>query len=365
MYKMLSPIRIGNMELKNRIVMAPTSMILSLQEKIDFLGRVADGGVALIYIGDMGVEYIPNMKSDMNLLTETGLGGCRKMIERLHKGGAKVGAQLYLWDYDMEQYFALAKSGATREEMNVFKNDHLNEYVTDMPLERVHEIIRHFAQAAKSAKDVGFDMVQILGGHVISSFSSGYINSRNDDFGGSTEKRAALACEIVKAIRNEVGDDYPIEYKIPIHDDSVPCGQGGPELGELSVFIKKLEQAGVDAFQAAMGNRLNINDTVPPRNHANFKEEGCFLYISDEIKKHTKLPVSCAGKLTDPKVNEELIEKGRLDYIGMSRQLIADPEWVYKVAKGREDEITRCVFCNSGCLGSLLSRQKFHCVLWK
>lgn len=365
MNQLLSPICIGTMELKNRIVMAPTSMILSLEEKIDFLGRVADGGAALIYIGDMGVEYIPNMKSDINLFTPNGLEGCRRIVERLHQGGAKAGAQLYLWDYDMEQYFALAKSGATREEMSSFKNDHIEEYVTDMSLERVEEIIDHFAQAAKAAKDVGFDMVQVLGGHVISSFSSGYINHRKDAFGGSTEKRAALACEIVKAIRKEVGEDYPIEYKIPIHDDAVPCGQGGPELKELSVFVKQLEFAGVNAFQAAMGNRLNINDTVPPKSHADFKGEGCFLYISDVIKKYTNLPVSCAGKFSDPKKNQECIESGRLDYIGMSRQLVADPEWVNKVADGKEDDITRCIFCNRGCLGSLLSREKFHCVLWK
>jgi len=96
MNQLLSPIRIGTMELKNRIVMAPTSMILSLEEKIDFLGRVADGGAALIYIGDMGVEYIPNMKSDINLFTPNGLEGCRRIVERLHQGGAKAGAQLYL-----------------------------------------------------------------------------------------------------------------------------------------------------------------------------------------------------------------------------------------------------------------------------
>ena len=361
---LLTPIKLGHLTLKNRIVMAPTSMALPLDERIEFLGRVADGGAALIYIGDMGVEPL-FYKTDLNLLSPLGLEGCRRVIERLHRGGAMAGAQLYLWDYDMDGYERLIKAHAPREQLSAYKDDNLEEYINTMPAERIEEIIEHFAKAARSAREVGFDMVQILGGHVLNSFSSGYINHRTDSFGGDVDRRTELACRVVRAVREAVGDDYAIEYKLATHDDSIPCGQGGPDVSEISVFVPALERAGVDAFQAALSNRVNLEDTVPPKNHPVFGGEGCFLYVSDEIKRHTSLPVSCAGKLSDPVKNEALIADGRLDYIAMSRQLVADPEWVKKVSEGRSGEIRRCIFCNKGCLGSLLTRQRFHCVLDK
>ncbi len=362
MKQLLTPIRLGSMELRNRVVMAPTSMMLSLEEKIDFLGQVADGGAALIYVGDMGVE--PGMPAkDLSLLTPEGLDNCRRLLGRLHQGGARGGAQLYLWDYDPAGLMELYRTGATREEIRAYKDDRLGEYVDTLPQERIQEIVDHFADAAQAAQEAGFDMVQILGGHLLNSFSSGYLNHRRDAYGGSVENRARLACQVAEAVRRRVGKDFPIEYKLAVHDDAIPCGQGGPDIREIGVFVTALEKAGVDAFQAALSNRSVIEDTVPPRNHKVFSEEGCFLYVSDEIKKHTSLPVSCAGKLSSPDFCEELIASGRLDYIAMSRQLVADPQWVTKVAQNRESEIRRCIFCNKGCLGSLLTRQKFHCVL--
>ena len=131
----------------------------------------------------------------------------------------------------------------------------------------------------------------------------------------------------------------------------------------MEIFVPELEAAGVDAFQAAFSNRQNIMDTVPAKNHPTFRGEGCFLFVSDQVKRFTRLPVSCAGKFSDPQLVEELICSGRLDYVGMSRQLVADPCWVNKVAQGREEDIRKCLFCNAGCLGSLLSHKPFYCVL--
>ncbi len=362
MNRLFTPVSIGGMTLKNRIVMAPTSMMLPVEEKISFLGRVADGGAALIYIGDMGVEpaFSPG---GINLLTEEGLEGCRRVIERLHRGGAKAGAQLYLWDYDLPRLRRMAEAGASREEIRREKNKDPNAYIGSLSEARIEAIIRSFAQAAQTARQVGFDLVQLLGGNLLNSFSSGYINRRTDTFGGSVEKRTALPCAVVRAVRQAVGGDFPVEYKLAVHDDAIPCGQGGPDVGEIGVFVRALEQAGVDAFMVALSNRADINDTVPPRNHPIFREEGCFLYVSDEVKRHTTLPVSCAGKISSPAFAQTLIDTGRLDYIAMSRQLVADPYWVQKVASGREDTIRRCLFCNAGCLKSLLGGQPFHCVL--
>ena len=361
MKQLLMPITIGSLTLKNRIVMAPTSMSLPAEEKMAFLGRVADGGASLIYLGDVGVEPVP-FGFDCTLFTPEGRDNLRRIVERIHQGGAKAGAQLYLWDYDIQELYRLVCQGAGRGEINAFKYDRVAEYVTQMPLKRIEEIVRHFGEAAAAVKELGFDLVQVLGGHLLSSFSSGCLNHREDRYGSDVAGRAELAVQAVQAVRQAVGN-MPIEYKLAVHDDAIPCGNGGPDLSELGVFVPALEAAGVDAFQAALSNRENIMDTVPAKNHPVFREEGCFLYVSDEIRRFTKLPVCCAGKLSDPQMVEKLIANRRLDYAAMSRQLVADPEWVIKVSSGREAEIRKCAFCNVGCLGSLLTHQPFYCVL--
>lgn len=361
MKQLLTPITLGSLTLKNRIVMAPTSMGLPAEEKAAFLGRVADGGASLIYLGDVGVEPVP-FGFDCTLFTPEGRDNLRRIVDRIHQGGARAGAQLYLWDYDIRELYRLMQQGASRDELNAFKHDHVAEYVTQMPRQRIEEIIRHFAEAGAAVKELGFDLVQVLGGHILSSFSSGYLNHREDRYGADAAGRAELAVRTVQAVRQAVGD-MPIEYKLAVHDDAIPCGNGGPDLSELGAFVPALEAAGVDAFQAALSNRDNIMDTVPAKNHPVFRGEGCFLYVSDEIKRFTKLPVCCAGKLSDPQLVEELIAHRRLDYAAMSRQLVADPEWVNKVASGREADIRKCAFCNVGCMGSLLSHQPFYCVL--
>lgn len=276
MNRLFTPVSIGGMTLKNRIVMAPTSMMLPVEEKISFLGRVADGGAALIYIGDMGVEpaFSPG---GINLLTEEGLEGCRRVIERLHRGGAKAGAQLYLWDYDLPRLRRMAEAGASREEIRREKNKDPNAYIGSLSEARIEAIIRSFAQAAQTARQVGFDLVQLLGGNLLNSFSSGYINRRTDTFGGSVEKRTALPCAVVRAVRQAVGRDFPVEYKLAVHDDAIPCGQGGPDVGEIGVFVRALEQAGVDAFMVALSNRADINDTVPPTQPSDIQGGGLFF----------------------------------------------------------------------------------------
>lgn len=359
--QLLTPIKIGSLELKNRIVMAPTSMGLPWEEKREYLGRIADGGAALIYLGDMGVEP-PIFSVDCSLFTPEGREHLASIVDRIHRGGAKVGAQLYLWDYDMAQLCRMIRQGCSRSERESFKKDHVDEYVTQMPLERIQEILDHFEQAASVVETLGFDMIQVLGGHILNSFSSGHLNHREDAYGGDTKRRAQFASQVVRAV-GRGAPDLPIEYKLSVHDDSIPCGDGAPDISEMEIFVPELEAAGVDAFQAAFSNRQNIMDTVPAKNHPTFRGEGCFLFVSDQVKRFTRLPVSCAGKFSDPQLVEELICSGRLDYVGMSRQLVADPCWVNKVAQGREEDIRKCLFCNAGCLGSLLSHKPFYCVL--
>ena len=359
--ELFTPLRIGSVTLKNRIVMAPTSMGLSVEEKAAFLGRIADAGTALIYLGDVGVEPTP-YPTDCSLFTESGRQNYKTIIDRIHRGGALVGAQLYLWDFDMEELFVRIRRGASRAEIDDFKNNHVSEYITGLSLQRMEEIVAHFAEAARISKELGADVIQILGGHILNSASSGYYNRRQDVFGTDTRGRIELSVRVVRAVRAAVGD-LPIEYKLPIHDDRIPCGLGGPDFSELKTVVTALEEAGVDAFQAALSNRDNIQDTVPKKNHPHFQEEGCFLFVSDEIKKYTSLPVSCAGKFQSPGFLEACVASGRLDYVGMSRQLVADPQWVEKVSLGQEDAIRKCIFCNRGCLDSLLRREPFHCVL--
>ena len=205
--------------------------------------------------------------------------------------------------------------------------------------EMIQEIIAAYGHVAGLAKRAGFEMLMIHGGHgwLINQFFSTMFNRRTDEYGGSLENRCRFAIEVLKAVREAVGPDFPIEFRMS-GSELVPEGYGIEE----GVEIAKMIEPYVDIIHVSAGTyQRSFGFTHPSM----FTEHGVNVYLAAEIKKHVKKPVATIGGLNDPAQMEEIIRSGKADIVYMGRALLADPELPRKVVENRDDEIVRCLRC--------------------
>lgn len=360
-----SPVTLGNVTLKNRIVFAPTTLGGPNDAYLERIEKIAAGGCGMIIIGDVPVLSMP---FGNNLYTESGFAFYEKLAETAHKYGCKICAQLHQDDTDfgaLRQYAPQLKEGKlSQDDLRQMINDLVGPYVTNMPVEKVRSITSAFGDAAVLAKKAGFDVMQVHGDRMCGSFASPLFNQRTDNYGGSLENRARFLLEAVEAVRKAV-PDMPIDVKLAVRMEQPRYGKAGFTEDELKTVVPMLEKAGADSFHVSLANHAALSDTIPPANHPYFHEEGCFLRFCDIVKQYTNLPVCGVGGLTSPAFVEEQLKTGRIDCAAMSRQLLADPQWPEKVLTGREKEIRRCVRCNKDCLSGMMRHEGTHCIYEK
>ena len=203
----------------------------------------------------------------------------------------------------------------------------------------IKEIVEAYGQTAALAKRAGFEMLMIHGGHgwLINQFLSPYFNHRHDAYGGSLENRCRLAIEILKSVREAVGEGFPIEFRM----SGSELFEGGYDLSE-GVKIAQMIEPYVDILHVSAGTyQRGFGDTHPSM----FKEHGCNVYLAAEIKKHVSVPVATIGGLNDPEQMEEIIASGKADIVYMARALLADPFLPRKVMENKEDQIVKCLRC--------------------
>ena len=197
-----SPVKLGNVTLKNRIVFAPTTLGVPNDAYLERIEKIAAGGCGMIIIGDVPVLSMP---FGNNLYTESGFAFYEKLAEIAHKYGCKICAQLHQDDTDfgaLRQYAPQVKAGKlTQDDLRQMINDLVGPYVTNMPVEKVRGIINAFGDAAVLAKKAGFDVMQVHGDRMCGSFASPLFNQRTDSYGGSLENRARFLVEAVEAVR--------------------------------------------------------------------------------------------------------------------------------------------------------------------
>ena len=352
-----SPFTIGSVTLKNRIIFAPTSMGLKEEEYLEKLGAIARGGTAMIIIGD-----VPVLKSPfLSLYSRKGFLRYRRITETIHQNGALAAAQLHMSDSQFSRLIkylpGLITGKIKPDELRILLNNTVSDYITGLTDKRISEIIRGFGKAAVLAKEAGFDVIQIHGDRMCGSFSSSIYNRRKDRYGGSPKNRARFACEAVAAVRRAL-PDITIDFKLKISNMDFVVGL----MEELPVFVPLLEQAGVNSFHVTLANHSDLSDTIPPASHPYFHGEGCFLSYCDEVRRLTDLPVCGVGRLCSPDFVEEQLKSGRIQLAAMSRQLIADPEWVKKTASGSVSKLFKCTGCNRECLGGMQAHKGVHCI---
>ena len=357
-----TPVNYGGLILKNRILFSPTSLGVSQEDQIARLRRIAQGGCAMVIVGDVPVG---RHSFGPTLYSKKGMAFYRSLTQAVHESGCRICAQLHQSDSNVKAMLKYVPGVLThsisKEDLRPLLNREVGPYITGLSAQKVRAITDSFGPAAELALEAGFDMVQIHGDRMCGSFSSAVFNRRTDAYGGSAENRARFAVEAVSAVRRRL-PDVPIDYKLPVRQTHPPYGSAGVLEEELPVFVPLLEQAGVTSFHVTLANHASLTDTIPPARHPDFGSEGCFLKFCDQVRRLTHLPICGVGGLTDPDFVEAQLSAGRMDCAAMSRQLIADPDWPAKVLSGRTGEIRRCVRCNRECLGGMMAHRGVHCI---
>ncbi len=359
--ELLTPIKVGNITLKNRIMFPPLTTgyegrdgSITEQSKA-FYTRLAKGGVSYIVLGD--VSPVASFSPTPRLFHDGQIAGFKDLADSVHAYGAKIGVQIFHPEYDVN---ALIELFQKKDMMGVRQKMHhdMEHYVTDVTEEQLMDIIQKMCDCAVRAEKAGIDFVQVHGDRLVGCLCSPLMNRRTDKFGGSFENRTRFAVMLVKALRQAVpgmGIDYKFSVITPER------GKGGIPLAEAVDFAKLLEEAGVDMLHVAQANHTgNMADTIPPMG---VQPYGFFVDIAGQVKQAVNVPVSCVGRIIDPEMAERALDSGKADIVALGRPLLCDPDWVVKLEAGKGCDIRRCISCNKGCTDNIQNRSFLSCVL--
>jgi len=346
---LFTPIDIGTMQVKNRIVMLPlTTGFCELDETIgdrliNFYAVRAKGGVGLIIVPFSPVHA--GSPIEPGLYDDHFLPGVRKLTDTVHAHGAKIAAQL------ITSYHAILKDGVAEV---VGPSPVLNQMTrtTARPLTvpEIHYIVKEYGHAARRARQGGFDAIEVLvgGGYLLNRFLSPITNKREDEYGGSLENRMRIILEVIKSMRKEVGKDFPIGCRLNVDEQM----EGGHTIEDSKEVVRILEMAGIQMINIYTGWHESPVPTVQA-----VLPKGAFLHLAEKIKGWVGIPVIAANRINDPVIAEKAIAEGKADLVGMARALLADPELPNKAREGRVEEIVPCLAC-SNCLTEILTTYK-------
>ncbi|MFP3975467.1 MAG: FAD-dependent oxidoreductase [Dehalococcoidia bacterium] len=354
--KLLSPIRIGNAEIRNRVELAPavpclaTADGLVTEEMIAYYRSLAEGGTGIVTIGDSAVDfdYAKNHERQLNLGDERVVEGLIRLVDAIHEGGAKASIEL---DHGGKVASAgligkppLAPSPIPSQiqALEAEKTgDKSGLQLTEMTYDHINMVINNFAEAAHRCLRAGFEMVMVHGAHgqLLGQFVSPSSNRRTDEYGGSLQNRARFVVEVLDAIRERVGDKLALEYRISGEE----LVEDGMSLSDTIEFAKMIEDR-IDLLHVSAGLISNI-DTQPRVIPPMYLPRGMNIGYAEEIKKSVTVPVAVVGGI-DLEMAETIIEKDKADVVAMVRSILADPECVNKLARGEKADIRPCLRCS-------------------
>jgi 2,4-dienoyl-CoA reductase-like NADH-dependent reductase (Old Yellow Enzyme family)/thioredoxin reductase len=363
---LFSPLRIGNIRMKNRIIAAPTSpsMITTeghfTPEIIAYLEEKALGGAAVVTHGEAIVHSRTGKSHNKQLQLDS--FGVKQMLAEathtVHNAGAYANIQLSHGG----KYGGLASVGGDQDccETAYGPSHEITPAgeVMEMPKELIFEIIEAYKNAAKLCKDCGFDMVMVHAAHgwLFSQFLSPVQNKRTDEFGGPLENRARFLLMALDAVREGVGPRFPVEIRLSGDDIT----ENGLHL-EDCIKVAEMVNDKVDLFNISAGD--HDDSALFCRTHPSaFYSHGANVYLAAEIKKHVTKPVACVGSLNDPGQMEEIIATGKADIVELGRALVADPYLPLKASKGHADDITPCLRCFE-CFGETTKTEHIRCTV--
>jgi 2-enoate reductase len=363
--KLFERARIGSLELRNRIGMAPmgTNGLTDVdygysRRLIDFYAARARGGAGMILTGAAVVNttleggitgFLPRLDSPAYM------GRLSELCDAMHHYGSKLVLQLTagFGRVNFVQDNPIQPIGPSENPC------FLDPSVMTRPLtvEEIRTLVVSFATSAGMAKVAGADAIEIhgYGGYLIDQFLTPLWNRRTDEYGGDLDGRLRFAMEIIAGARAAVGEDFPIIYKFtPDH-----FIEEGRRLDEGLELARILESAGVDALHVDGGCYEVWNRALPSM----YEPAACLIPLAEAVREVVSVPVIAHGKLGDPRLASQVIEQEKADFLALGRPLLADPEWPKKVKQGRLNDIRPCIGCNEACLGRGYEMKYLSCTV--
>ncbi|MBW1686098.1 MAG: FAD-dependent oxidoreductase [Deltaproteobacteria bacterium] len=358
--RLFSPIKIGKMEVKNRIAMAPMTTNWAPPDgtvpdrMLEYLEARAQGGVGLIIFETVTVdERFPYIMNSVGLWDDELIPGFKKFVDAMHAHGAKVAPQI---SHPGPESFSFTK-GIQPVGPSPALNKLTGQVCRELAVEEIGPIVEQYGEAARRAREAGCDAMELHAAHnymLAGSFLSPLRNRRMDDYGGTIDGRLRFVLEVMESIKRRAGSDFPVILRISGDEYAA----GGRDLGETLYMAPKLVEAGVDAFEVSGGVQPELTwRIIPPMG----SPRGLNVSAAAAIKQVVDVPVMVVGRINNPRMAEDVLQKGYADMIVMGRALLADPELPNKAAEGSFDDIAPCTGCTLGCVGEQMKMRSMTC----
>ncbi|EHA1081222.1 FAD-dependent oxidoreductase [Photobacterium damselae] len=351
---LLAPLDLGFTVLKNRVLMG--SMHTGLEEAHDgfkklaaFYAARAKGGVGLIVTGG----FSPNFRGRLHPLSAEfssarAARAHKTITDAVHENGGKIALQLlHAGRYAMHPFAQSAS--AIRAPISKFTPSKMSE-------RQILKTIDAFAKSSELAREAGYDGVELMGseGYLINQFICARSNTRYDSWGGEFTNRIRFPIELVKAVRERVGPDFIIIFRLSMLD-LVEQGSTHQEVVELA---QALEQAGVTILNTGIGwheARIPTIATQVPR--------AAFAWVTEKLKQHVSIPLVTCNRINTPQVAENILSHGQADMVSMARPFLADPDFVNKAEQNQAEDINTCIACNQACLDHVFAGKRASCLV--
>lgn len=358
---LFTPINLGTLQVKNRIAMPP---MVSGRGHVD--GKVTDshikwyearakGGVGLIVVefayvvrrGSGGPDLIGIYDDDL-------IPGLRSLVDKIHEYDCKICLQLAHGGRQShgDRQTSVDFIGGVPVAPSAIAcplGEAISQTPHELTIEEIEEIVVQFGDAARRAKQAGFDGVEIHGAHgyLIAEFMSPHFNKRHDAYGGDLRDRMKFPVEIIKRIRSEVGPDFPVGFRFSGNEYMADGHtiEDGKRIGRI------LELARVDWLHVSAGGYESFWAIIPPYG----TKQGFNVAAAAAIKEVVTIPVITVGRIKSPEIAEEILQEGKADMVALGRQLICDPDWPLKAASGDYSNIRPCIGCTQGCINRELT----------
>ncbi len=355
------PGKIGNLEIKNRLIV-PAMVVNSnnadgnaTERYIQYHEEKAKGGWGLIITEDYAVTPTAGGFRDLaGLWCDEQIESHSKFVDRIHALDTKVCCQIYHAGRQTNSKV----NGVQCMAPSPYKDPPAFETPKEMTKEDIQNVIQAYADAAVRAKKCGFDAVEIHGAHgyLINQFSSPFSNKRSDEYGGTTENRARFGVEVIRRVREAVGPDYPILFKLTTNE----LVAGGLTIAEGRELARIFAREAIDAITISQGVNATEWGVIPP---AAISPAGFLDHVRacrDVVK---DIPVIAIGRIVNFDLANNIIEDGTADFVAMGRASLADPLAPKKYMEGKKEDIQLCIGCVQGCLGNLRRGEPIQCLV--
>ena len=361
---LLTPARIGSLEIPNRIVMPPMTTRTADEEgyvtddTVAYYLARAQGGVGLITVEMASPEKAGrHRRREIGIYDDRFVPGLTRLIDAIHRAGAKASIQLgHGGGHTRRDICGETPIAPSAIPHPVYETTLETIVPEEMTKARIEAVIAAHAAAAARARKAGFDCVEIHAAHgyLISQFHAPFENRRTDTYGGSLKNRARFGLEVLRAVKAAVAE-MPVVYRLSV-EDFFPGGLPFSEGRQIAVWAA---QAGADALHVTAGHYRSLPSAqivLPPMTFP----DALFLDLAAAVKKLVGVPIIAVGRLGDPAIATEAVAAGKADFIALGRALIAEPRWVEKLA--RAEPIRRCLACNT-CINEMRGGAAIGCVV--